>query len=144
MKFKEFLLNLKKFNQKNKSDLKKIIKDAIREKGPNCDLNFIDTSLITDMSGLFKNSKFNGNITGWDTSNVTDMRDMFMGAESFNKPIGDWDVSNVRDMYGMFFWAESFNQPIENWNVSKVKNMRAMFKNSGLSRRYKEPNWYKE
>ena len=170
MKFKEFLLNeSEKVQPKNKNELKKIIEETIKEQGPRCDLNFIDTSLITDMSELFKDSIFNGDISkwnvskvrnmsgmfydaksfnqpigDWDVSNVKDMSDMFYGAESFNKPIGDWDVSNVRDMYGMFFWAESFNQPIENWNVSKVKNMRAMFKNSGLSRRYKEPNWYKE
>ena len=120
MKFKEFLLNeSEKVQPKNKNELKKIIEETIKEQGPRCDLNFIDTSLITDMSELFKDSIFNGDIS-------------------------KWNVSKVRDMYGMFFWAESFNQPIENWNVSKVKNMRAMFKNSGLSRRYKEPNWYKE
>lgn len=34
------------------------------------DLNFIDTSLIKDMSRLFKNSEFNGDISKWDVSNV--------------------------------------------------------------------------
>ena len=146
MKFKEFLLNESDYtvHPKNKNELQKIIKDTIGEKGPRCDLNFIDTSLITDMSELFKDSIFNGDISKWNVSKVRDMSGMFYDAKSFNQSIGDWDVSNVRDMYGMFFWAESFNQPIENWDVSKVKNMRAMFKNSGLSRRYKEPNWYKE
>ena len=38
---------------KNKSELMKIIKDTIKREGNNCDLNFIDTSKITDMSELF-------------------------------------------------------------------------------------------
>ena len=35
----------------SKSDLIKIIKNIIKEKGPRADLNHIDTSFITDMSG---------------------------------------------------------------------------------------------
>ena len=39
-----------KFQPKTKDELKKIIEDTIKEQGNNCDLNFIDTSLIKDMS----------------------------------------------------------------------------------------------
>ena len=143
MKFREFLLNeSEKVQPKNKKELQEIIRKAIKENGPKCDLNFIDTSKITDMSKLFKNSKFNGNITGWDTSNVTDMRDMFMGAESFNQPIGDWNTSRVTDMAWMFNDAKSFNQLIDNWDTSRVTDMDAMFGKSGLEGI--EPDWYKE
>ena len=38
---------------KNKEELMEIIEDTIKKEGNRCDLNFIDTSLITDMSGLF-------------------------------------------------------------------------------------------
>ena len=38
---------------KTKDELKKIIEDTIKEQGNNCDLNFIDTSKITDMSNMF-------------------------------------------------------------------------------------------
>ena len=55
---------------KNKVELKKIIEDTIKEQGFNCDLNFIDTSLIKDMSSLFSESNFNGDISKWDVSNV--------------------------------------------------------------------------
>ena len=63
----------------------------------------------------------------WDVSNVTDMSDMFEGAESFNQDIGKWDVSNVTDMSSMFSSATSFNQDIGKWDVSNVSDMENMF-----------------
>ena len=45
-------------------------------------------------------------------SNVTNMREMFLHATSFNQPLNNWDVSNVTDMFGMFNGATSFNQPL--------------------------------
>ena len=66
---------------KTKNALKNLIIKTIGEHGPNCDLNFIDTSKITDMSGLFLKTKFNGDISKWNVSNVTDMRGMFNGSK---------------------------------------------------------------
>ena len=57
----------------------------------NVSLGEIDTSLITDMSGLFKATKrtdFSG-LENWDTSSVTDMSGMFQDADGFNHPIGN-------------------------------------------------------
>lgn len=113
---------------KTTKELKQLIKDTIKKEGNEADLNFIDTSLITDMTDLFVGMfNFNGKIDKWDTSNVTSMRGMFCLAKSFNQPIGNWDTSKVTDMHSMFSGAESFNQPIGNWNTSKVTNMRFMF-----------------
>ena len=56
-----------------KYELKEIISVRIREQGPNCDLNDIDVSLIDDMSYLFQGSKFNGDISNWNVSNVKSM-----------------------------------------------------------------------
>ncbi len=55
-----------------------------------------------------------------DTSSITNMRETFREAISFNQPIGNWDTSNVTDMAGMFYDAISFNQPIGNWDTSKA------------------------
>ena len=65
MKFTYFLNEADKtvVQPKNKVELKKIIEETIKEQGNNCDLNFIDTSLITDMSAIFDESDFNGNIS---------------------------------------------------------------------------------
>ena len=86
---------------KTKDELKKIIEDTIEEQGFNCDLNFIDTSKITDMSELFYNTKFNGDISKWDVSSVENMENMFCKS-NFNGDISKWDVSNVEDMEYVF------------------------------------------
>ena len=57
---------------KTKEELLSIIKDHINTYGECCDLNDIDTSNITDMSNLFHcNYNFNGDISKWNVSNVT-------------------------------------------------------------------------
>ncbi len=55
---------------KDKNDLIKLIKAAIKKDGENCDLNFIDVSKVTEMNELFMESKFNGDISKWDVSKV--------------------------------------------------------------------------
>ena len=112
----------------NVDHLKKLINIGKKLLGDDGNFNWIDTSNINDMYGLFySDSTFNGHIELWDVSNVKNMRCMFSGAESFNQPIGDWDVSNVEDMYNMFNGAKLFNQPIGNWDVSNVEDMFCMF-----------------
>ena len=98
---------------KDKEELQQIIEDTIEKEDNECDLNFIDTSEITDMSFLFNESDFNGDISFWDVSNVTNMRGMFK-ASSFNGDISDWDVSNVNDMTGMFRNSQ-FGGDISEW-----------------------------
>ena len=72
-----------------------------------------NTSLITDMSELFKNKKyFNDNINNWDVSNVINMNGMFYSARLFNKPLDSWDVSYVTNMSEMFYGAPFFNQSL--------------------------------
>ena len=93
------------------------------------DLRFICTTKITNMSEMFRKSKFNGDISNWDVSNVTDMKLIFSGTE-FNGDISNWDVSKVTDMSGMFmgaFYESQFNGDISNWDVSNVTDMLLMF-----------------
>ena len=119
------------YHPKTKNELKDLLKQLIKERGNEADLNDIDTSEITDMADLSESfsdvEKFNGDISQWDVSNVTDMSSMFSSCKSFNQDISNWDVSKVKDMYSMFDSCESFNQDISNWNVSKVTDMRYMF-----------------
>jgi surface protein len=53
--------------------------------GNDGNFNWIDTSKITSMTQLFYgDSDFNGDISLWDVSNVTNMSHMFSFAEKFN------------------------------------------------------------
>ncbi len=122
--------------------------------------NAVCTSLVTDMSHLFRNkTTFNEDISSWDTSRVTTMDGMFFSATAFNQDIGDWDTSRVTTMSGMFSSAAAFNQDMSGWNeklgnvtdmsllfnrasafngditgwkVGNVTNMRSMFANAGV------------
>ena len=89
-----------------------------------------DVSSVTDMNSMFYTaSAFNGEISGWDVSSVTDMDGMFTAASAFNQPLSDWDVSSVTDM-GDMFRNSAFNQPLSDWDVSSVTDMNAMFRTS--------------
>ena len=67
-----------------KEELKDIITQRIKQCGNTVNLNCIDVSNITDMSHLFEDTNFKGNISNWNVSNVEDMRFMFSGCKSFN------------------------------------------------------------
>ena len=109
-------------------ELRPIIEQELHKQGPDADLNFIDTSLITDMSSLFIDLKpRNIKVDEWGVSNVTNMRQLFMNCEDFVGDLSDWNVSNVTDMYAMFFNCYSFNSDLSDWDVSNVKNTRYMF-----------------
>ena len=138
-----------KVQPKSKKELIKIINDSF-EKGV-YDLNFIDTSKITDMSELFclgvKLRKFDKsiqksiNISDWDVSNVKDMSYMFHKCTYFNCDLSRWDVSNVKDMSYMFQFCYDLNCDLSGWNVSNVLDMRDMFYGCN---KLTIPSWYKE
>ena len=113
------------YQPKTRGELKDIIRSRVSKDGPNCDLNDIDTSLITDMSHMFAYSLFNGDISRWNVSNVKDMWAMFY-MSWFNGDISKWDVSNVKSMVAMFSKSK-FNQDISNWKINKKCNVIHMF-----------------
>ncbi|WIH89132.1 BspA family leucine-rich repeat surface protein [Brachyspira pilosicoli] len=124
---------MKKYKPTTKTELKKLVfTDGIK-------LYDVDTSLITDMSKLFYESKrkdFEG-IEDWDVSNVTNMDMMFayMGYNmlvryssiDFDQDLSNWNVSKVTSMNNMFAYCSNFDQPLDNWDVSNVEDMSFMF-----------------
>ena len=76
---------------------------------PNCDISAWDMSKVTDMSQMFKNCQAPPKSAGnrrrgvptwnWDTSNVTNMYEMFMYFSERHMPdVGNWDVTKVTNM----------------------------------------------
>ena len=113
---------------KDRAELIDVIKAYIKSAGPECSLNWIDVSDINRMFEVFSGSDFNGDISKWNTSKVTDMRYMFEHS-IFNRDISEWNVRNVKYMNSMFEFS-LFNGDISKWDVSNVKNVANMFKNS--------------
>lgn len=72
----------------------------------NLNLSGLDTSSITDMSSMFANmpNLKSINLTGWNTSNVTNMKSMFQNDPKLTtiKGLENWDTSKVTDMSFMF------------------------------------------
>ena len=118
-----------------KDELKEIIDNRISKEGYNCDLNDIDTSLITYMSFLFCGANFNGDISRWNVSNVENMSYMF-GHSNFNGDISKWDVSKVENMSYMFFKSK-FNGDISKWKINKDCNVNSIFHECSIKDEYK-------
>ena len=87
-----------------------------------------NTLEVTTMANMFAYTDvFNGNISSWNTLEVTDMSYMFYSADVFNGNISGWNTSKVTGMNNMFMSAIVFNSNISSWNTSKVANMDYMF-----------------
>ena len=112
---------MKKYKPTTKAELKELVNDE------SIYLGDIDTSLITDMSGLFyeSNRKDFSGINEWDTSNVISMRWMFLACYGFNQELS-FNICNVVDMEGMFGGCIRFNQVLS-FDTKNVVNMNAMF-----------------
>ena len=81
---------------RSKKKLIEEICNVLKTDGNSADLNHIDTSRITDMSGLFWNSKFNGDISKWNVRNVKIMYDAFINSR-FNGDLYDWNIENLEN-----------------------------------------------
>ncbi len=74
--------------------------------------------------------------SGWDTSNVTSMEDMFYHCVSLTSlDISGWNTSNVTNMNDMFSDCSSLNEILvgNGWDISKVNNKNSMFTRCGVS-----------
>jgi surface protein len=125
----------KKIIIRNKNHLMKALYDEIQANGNQCDLNHFDTSNVTSMNSVFYfNNEFNGDISKWDVSNVTDMSRMFEGSK-FNGDISEWNVSNVVNMTSMFYRSK-FDGDINDWEPYSLEYFLHIF-----DRKANTPYW---
>lgn len=92
------------------------------------DLSGFDTSRLTDMRGMFSGCSNLTTIRGLDslnTSSVTDMHCMFEGCTSLTSlNLSGFDTSHVTDMQGMFYGCTALTSlDLSSWNTSRVTYM---------------------
>ena len=94
------------------------------------DVSGWDTSRVTNMFALFNSvSKLTSlDLSSFDTSNVTNMQSMFWGTSSLKSlDVSMFDTSNVTSMYGMFSANNFTTLDLSNFDTSKVTDMGFMF-----------------
>ena len=107
-------LDIDRRQPKSRSELEMLISSAFKRK--QYDLNFIDTSKITDMSKLFKTVKHDFDVSSWDVSNVKDMSYMFGSCYKFTgKGLENWDVSNLKRWQNMFNECTKLTCDLSSW-----------------------------
>lgn len=119
-----------KYFPKTKDELINTLKELIKERGGDADLNDIDTSKIDNMSYVF--TRFaktirNIDISQWDVSNVKHMQCMFLGCEDFNCDLSGWNVKNLRHTGSMFCYCKKFDSDLSQWNTENLVSADWMF-----------------
>jgi len=93
-------------------------------------MEHFDTSNVTDMNNMFNRASrlTSLDVSSWDTSNVTNMRAMFTWISALTSlDVSNWDTSNVTNMSEMFHGAGLTSLDVSRWDTSSVTDMRSMF-----------------
>ena len=97
----------------------------------NLNVSNLDTSQVTNMSNMFYACMglTSLDLSNFDTSQVTNMSDMFGGCMGLTSlDVSKWNTSKVTNMSNMFNYCTSLTSlNLSNWDTSKVTNMSNMF-----------------
>ena len=97
----------------------------------NLDLGDFNTSNVTNMSNMFRACKSltSLDLSSFNTSKVTNMNDMFYRCSSLtNLDLSGFNTSKVTDMYCMFSYCQSLTSlDLSSFNTSNVTDMSNMF-----------------
>ena len=96
-----------------------------------------DVKLPSDSGDLFHGYYFPNLVViegSFDTSNVTDMRSMFIESKLTSLDVSQWNTSNVTDMTAVFSRTNLTELDLTNWDTSKVQNSYDMFLYSGIKK----------
>jgi len=81
--------------------------------------------LIAVLIGCSQASSFNRDISGWDTSSVTDFSTSFQSALAFSGEL-PWNTANIIDMSSMFDLCVAFDGDLSSWDVKNVRTTSFM------------------
>ena len=111
--------------------LKELVAQAIATYGPLCDLNYIDVSVVTEFTDIFRGSRFNGEISKWDTSRAIGTNHMFEDSK-FAGDLSEWRLPKCVCVTSMFE-SSAFNGDVSKWDVGNIRDFRNMFDNSAFA-----------
>ena len=123
---------LNKIKVESKDKLQSIIQERYNSNNAFIDLTDLDISELDDLSGIFDrlNKVEVVDISGWDTSNVITMEDMFCFCDKLKNIIGieNLDVSNVEYANNMFYVCKKLVElDLTNWNPISLEYAYDMF-----------------
>ena len=98
-------------------------------------LSNLDTSQVTDMHEMFASCGAKElDLSGWDTSQVTDMGSMFLKCLNLEKVnVKGWDTTKVNDMSSMFFGCQKLHKlDLSNFKTPNLKMGEMMFGNDSI------------
>ncbi len=103
----------------------------------NPDVSGWDTSNVTNFSFMFYKASIAQPITltsgnVWNTSSATLMKSMFRDASNADPVVSGWNTSSVTDLNRMFLNASVANPDVSSWITSSVTSINSMFRNASL------------
>ena len=110
-------------------EMRKLVIKLVKERGKYANLNDIDTSNIKDMSGMFCGLDFDGDISQWDVSGVTNMSSMFTNSKftGLHSSFINWDTKKLENIDAMFLNSPFENKDIEKWSMDNITKCSATF-----------------
>ena len=123
---------LNKIKVESKDQLQSIIQERYNNNISFVYLSDIDVSELNDLSSIFDKlyEMEVVDISGWDTSNVIYMTEMFVECENIKKIIGieNLDVSKLRFANSMFYGCKNLVElDLTNWNPISLQRAWGMF-----------------
>ena len=109
------------------------------------DVSGWNTSQVTNMRSMFNGCSklITLDVSGWDTSRVTNMYSMFQDCSSLTTlDVSKWNTSLVTNMGSIFGGCRSLTTlDVSGWGTSQVTNMGWMFKNCASLKTLDVSNW---
>jgi len=109
------------------TDMSFAFQEASSLEPSNPDTSKWDTSSVTTMNSMFRESSADPHTSRWNTSSVTDMASLFEMAHSAKPDTRLWDTASVTSMAAMFKAATSADPDTSLWDMSSVSNVENMF-----------------